>query len=174
MNTTNKLFTKYVIFFRYDHGESYIVWYVSDSLVDCKREFKDQVCHWFSTGPDDVSQVWFVKFKNLTQDLVDGLMSNDRKVSGKTLRYICNPDPEPYSYTDNWGWNRNKSKYFDKDICEVYGTDGFEYLVELIENKTIHVESDDEEVDPYDYLCELSSKEFESLLQKYYNPNYTE
>ena len=171
MNITNKLFTKYVIFFRYDRGEEYAVWYVGDSLAECKREFKNHVCYWFSVGPDDASQLWFVKFKNLTQDLVDGLMSSDDKVSEKTLRYICNPENEPF---DSWYNDRNKSKYFDKDICEVYGTDGLEYLVELIENKAIQVKSDDEEVDPYDYLCELSSKEFESLLQKYYNPNYTE
>ena len=168
MNITNKLFTKYVIFFRYGNGEDYEVWYVSDSFAECKKEFKDQVCDWFSTGPDDISQVWCVKFKNLTQDLVDGLMSNDRKISEKTLRYICNPD----STRDSWGWDRNKSKYFDKDLYEVDGPDGLDYLAELIDNETIHIESDDEEVDPYDYLYELNSEEFKSLLQKYYKPYY--
>lgn len=163
----DKLFTKYVIFFRYDRGEEYGVWYVGDSLAECKQEFKNQVCNWFSIGPDDVSQLWFVKFKNLTQDLVDGLMSKDANVSEKTLRYICNPENNAF---DSWYNDRNKSKYFDKDICEADGPEGIDYLVDLIEDGTIHVKSDDEEIDPYDYLYELDSEEIEQLLKKYYRP----
>lgn len=165
--TNEQLFTKYVIFFRYDRGEDYAVYYVGDSLVDSKREFKKQVCKWFSIGPDDVSQLWFVKFKNLTQDLVDGLMSNDDKVSEKTIRYICNPENNGF---DSWYNDRNNSKYFDKDICEADGPEGFDYLADLIEDGTIPVQSDDEEMDPYDYLYELDSEEIERLLQKYYKP----
>lgn len=164
--TNEQLSTKYVIFFRYDRGEDYAVYYVGDSLIDSKREFKKQVCKWFSIGPDDVSQLWFVKFKNLTQDLVDGLMSSDDKVSEKTIRYICNPD----NGFDSWYNDRNHSKYFDKDICEVDGPEGFDYLADLIEDGTIPVQLDDEEADPYDYLYELDSEEIERLLQKYYKP----
>lgn len=56
-----RVYRTYVIFYRYDRGEQYDVYYVGHKLADAKKQYNEEVVKFFSYGPDDVSQLWFVE-----------------------------------------------------------------------------------------------------------------
>ena len=53
----------YLTLTRYDRGEDYSVLNVSKDYDEALQQFKEDLIDWFGYGPDDVSQIYFIKCK---------------------------------------------------------------------------------------------------------------
>ena len=108
----------YVIFYRYNHGEYYEVYWVGDNLEQGKTKYLEECKSFFKSGPDDLSQLWFEHFYNLTQKEVNWL----RSLVGLTGSKFSERDQLRFNKMFGSGWERNP-RYIKNDVSVVYGDD---------------------------------------------------
>ena len=149
--TTTPKYTKspYVIFFRYDQGEDYEIYHIGNNLKVGKQVFNKEFVDFFGYGPDDCSQLWFCKLKDITPEMFDILVKNMNNES------LTDPEKTILSqeiFSDSWGWDR--SKHFQEDIYVCYGDD----IGDIMDS--LGYDTYDEDFD----WSNLSNDEFSQLL----------
>lgn len=92
----------YVIFSVYDWSGALVYW-AGTSEVESKKAWLERSLDFFEYGPDDVSNLIYVRFSKVPMDVIDGVCSKDQDTANCYLRILFGADPAEAADSDpNW------------------------------------------------------------------------
>lgn len=131
----------FVIFFRYDRSEEYSIYHVGTNRTQMKKQWRNDSVEFFRCGPDDVSQLYFMRFGDLTDEEFNDLTSDNQEIANKRLKTICRNGRE----WDSFGYDRNDCLKIKEEISSVDGNSIYDLLCDLYDEEEVEEIIDDDD-----------------------------